>query len=180
MIEVLLVAAAAPRPENLTAALRTLLNGADSAGGADGGVRIRLAGFPPADALPDSELLTARHSFSAGDAARGKAFATAARQAKGAERVWLSAERDTELRSLAQRAKVIVALDIQAVYTVWQLARLNRTAHACYGVAAAARAVADRRARPGHYARAAFIASLPEAARLARTARRRAIGAPGA
>ncbi|MFF0444869.1 hypothetical protein ACFYT4_00340 [Streptomyces sp. NPDC004609] len=169
MIEVLLVASTAPRAENLAAAVRDLAK--------SGEVRVRLAGFPPLDELPDAEGLVSRQSFSGG-AAKGKQ--AAARRAKDGGPVWLAAQRDTALLAVARRAKVIVALDIQAVYTVWRLARINRAAHACYGVAAASRAVADRSSRAGHYLRADFVASLPRAGAVARGARRRALRAPKA
>ncbi|MFG3494105.1 glycosyltransferase [Streptomyces sp. NPDC047928] len=171
MIDVLLVAGTVPRPDSFTASLRGL---------AAPDVRIRAAGFCAAADIPDAEQLVLRHSFAADANAHGKRFAQAARKAQAPRRIWMYAERNAELRALARKAKVIVALDTQAVYTVWQLAQLNRAAHACFGVAAATRAVAERRARPAHFARADFVASLPDPAQLARKAGRRAVRVPKA
>ncbi|MCC3762785.1 hypothetical protein K3N28_06830 [Glycomyces sp. TRM65418] len=59
------------------------------------------------------------------------------------EQVWLRVRSDSWLRERARKAGVLVALDEQAVYTVWQLAQRNRTAKAVYGFAPAVNAVRE-------------------------------------
>ena len=61
-------------------------------------------------------------------------------------KLWLRARRDPRLHRLARSADVIVALDQNAVHTVWQLARRYRAADAVFGLTAALAAV-DRRAQ---------------------------------
>ncbi|MEV5674813.1 glycosyltransferase [Streptomyces sp. NPDC052179] len=164
MIDVLLVTVASPPAESLSASARNF-QGLD--------VRLRLSTFSGPESLPESELFTERHSFSQSDASLGRKEAAAAQKAAAPKRAWMHAQRDTRLLASARKAKVLVALDAQAVYTVWQLARINPSAHACYGIAAALRAVTDRRERPWHYARADFVSSLPAPRALVRTAARR-------
>ncbi|MEV6654309.1 hypothetical protein [Streptomyces sp. NPDC051219] len=167
MIKVLLVASSAPQPETLVASLRNL-QGED--------VQIRLAGFCASDELPGSPFLADAHSFS--EQNHGKGFAAAAKKVSAPRRTWLYANKDAWLKQHARKADVLVALDAQAVYTVWQLAQANRVAHACFGTAAAVRALADRRADPRHYARAARLDALPNPARAARGARRKVVRLP--
>ncbi|MFE7522122.1 glycosyltransferase family protein [Streptomyces halstedii] len=164
MIDVLLVSVAETQSETLVAAARAF-DGMD--------VRLRLVAFSKAGELPDSSLFTERRSFVQKPAALGRELAAVAKKAPPPKRAWIHAQRDSWLGSQARKAKVLVALDPQAVYTVWQLARINAGAHACYGVAAALRAVADRRERPGHYARADFLNALPSPKAAARSAARR-------
>ena len=67
-------------------------------------------------------------------------------------RLWLRARRDQKLNRLARRAEVIVALDPNAIHTVWQFARRNRAADAVYGLAPALAAVDQRAQQPSRYA----------------------------
>lgn len=164
MIDVLLVTVSAPPADSLAAAARNF----------EGlGVRLRLSTFSQPEDLPGPALFAERRSFAKTSAALGRKQATVARKAALPKRAWVHAQRDSQLLADARKAKVIVALDAHAVYTVWQLARINTSAHACYGVAAALRAVTDRKERPWHYARADFVSSLPAPKTLVRTAARR-------
>ncbi|WP_344079498.1 glycosyltransferase [Luedemannella helvata] len=73
---------------------------------------------------------------------------TAQRRRTKGGRVWLYAGHDARLRRLARAAHVLVALDPDAVHTVWQFAQRNRRADARFGLAPALRAVDERAARP--------------------------------
>ncbi|HEX2143167.1 MAG TPA: hypothetical protein VHG10_01540 [Glycomyces sp.] len=59
------------------------------------------------------------------------------------ERVWLRSRSDSWLRERARAAHVLVALDDGAVYTVWQLAKRNRSAKTVSGFAPAVTAVRE-------------------------------------
>jgi glycosyltransferase involved in cell wall biosynthesis len=63
-------------------------------------------------------------------------------------KLWLRARADQRLRRLARSADVLVALDVNAVHTVWQLSRRYRTADAVVGLAPALAAVARRAQQP--------------------------------
>jgi glycosyltransferase involved in cell wall biosynthesis len=67
-------------------------------------------------------------------------------------KLWMRARRDGRLHQLARKADVIVALDPNAVHTVWQLARRYRAADAVVGPAPALAAVERRTQRPLRYA----------------------------
>ncbi|MFI7541122.1 glycosyltransferase family 1 protein [Actinoplanes sp. NPDC049599] len=67
-------------------------------------------------------------------------------------KLWLRARRDPRLHRLARAADVIVALDPNAVHTVWQLARRHRAADAVLGLPAALAAVDRRAQHPSRYA----------------------------
>jgi glycosyltransferase involved in cell wall biosynthesis len=163
MIEVLLVSVAAAPADSLAAARR--LHGTD--------VRLRLAAFTAVADLPDSPLFTERHSFALEPSQLGRQAAAAAQKAPAPRRAWINGQRDPWLRARARKANVIVALDAQAVYTVWQLAQVNTGAHACHGATAALYAVADRRKRPLHYRWRDAVGFLPAPRSLARAAGRR-------
>ena len=164
MIDVLLVTVA-PIPVELLLAVARRLHGPD--------VRLRWATSSVAD-LPDSPLFTEWHSFAQEPSTLGRRTAKAAEEAPPSKRAWMHGQRDSWLQARAGKANVIVALDSQAVYTVWQLAQVNAGAHACYGAAAAVHAVADRRKRPAHYAWTDLVSLLPSPRSLTRAAARRA------
>jgi glycosyltransferase involved in cell wall biosynthesis len=70
------------------------------------------------------------------------------RDALKSRKLWLRARADKRLRKLAATADVIVALDVTAVHTVWQLARRFRTADAVIGLVPAVQAVKNRARSP--------------------------------
>jgi len=141
--------------------------GAGGLGGSDG--RLRLASLGAVEGGTGLPPFTEWHSFAQSASTLGSR-AAAAQNASAPRRAWMHGQRDPWLRTRAREAHVIVALDANAVYTVWELARINTGAHACYGVAAASRAVADRRERPLHYARTNAVFALPSPRALVRTA----------
>ncbi len=164
MIDVLLVAVAEASAGSLAVAARRL-EGPD--------VRLRLAAFTTLADLSGTLPFTEWHSFVQEPSTLGRKAEAAAKGASPPRRAWMHGQRDPWLRARARQANVIVALDAHAVYTVWQLAQINASAHACYGVVAASRAVADRRERPQHYAWTDVVRSLPSPRSLARAAGRR-------
>jgi len=164
MIDVLLVSVAATPAESLEATARRL-QGPD--------VRLRLAAFTKVADLNDSTMFTELRTFAQDPTRLGRKGAAAAATASAPKRAWMHGQRDHWLRAQARSANVIVALDAQAVYTVWQLAQTNHGAHACHGTAAAARAVAARRERPRHYVLTDLLGSLPAPGSIARAAGRR-------
>ncbi|MEV6107242.1 hypothetical protein AB0M28_21405 [Streptomyces sp. NPDC051940] len=163
MINVLVVAGAAPQAEVLRASL-------DRLAAAD--VRIRLVEFSPAAELSDHPALAGHRTVPA------QRFAPVAKKSALAKQIWARAERDPQVKKWARRADVLVALDPAAVYTVWQLAQRNRSADAIFGMAPAGKAVADRRERPAHYARERVKGSLPTARSAAREAKRQVRALP--
>ena len=164
MIDVLLVAVAEAPAGSLAVAARRL-EGPD--------VRLRIATFTTVDDVSGTPPLSEWHSFAQDPSKLGRKAEAAAKAASAPRRAWMHGQRDPWLRARGREANVIVALDAHAVYTVWQLAQINASAHACYGVMAASRAVADRRERPKHYAWADLVHSLPSPRSLARAAGRR-------
>jgi glycosyltransferase involved in cell wall biosynthesis len=64
-------------------------------------------------------------------------------------RLWLQSRRDRWLRGHGLGAAQLVALDTNAVYTVWRLARHNTSAGASYGLAPALRALTRATGAPG-------------------------------
>ncbi|MET8146992.1 glycosyltransferase family 1 protein [Actinoplanes sp. NPDC049668] len=74
------------------------------------------------------------------------------RAVKG-RKLWLRARADRKLRRLAGAADVLVALDANALHTVWQLSRRYRASDAVVGLAPALAAVARRAENPSRYAR---------------------------
>ena len=70
-----------------------------------------------------------------------------------ARKFWLRCRADTRVRRLAGSADVLVALDVNAVHTVWQLARRHRAADAVVGLVPALRAIERQAADPAAYAR---------------------------
>jgi glycosyltransferase involved in cell wall biosynthesis len=65
------------------------------------------------------------------------------RESPKGKKLWLRARRDGKLRQAARSADVLVALDANAVFTVWQLARRHRTAAAVVGLVPALKKVAE-------------------------------------
>lgn len=164
MIDVLLVAVAEAPAGSLAVAARRL-EGPD--------VRLRLAAFHTLADVSVTPPFTEWHSFAQEPSTLGRKAEAAVEGASVPRRAWMHGQRDPWLRARAREANVIVALDAQAVYTVWQLAQTNSSAHACHGVVAASRAVADRRERPQHYARTDAVRARPSPRSLVRAAGRR-------
>ncbi|MFD9504063.1 glycosyltransferase [Streptomyces sp. NPDC060035] len=143
MTHVLLIAGTTPQPAVLKASLEKFRAV---------GATVELAGlFSPDDVDPDLDLAGLR-SLTEAAAERGRPFERRVARLSGPRRVWVSAERDRQVRRAGRRAHVLVALDAAAVYTVWRLAQLNRRAHAVFGIAPALKAIEARRERPVHYA----------------------------
>jgi glycosyltransferase involved in cell wall biosynthesis len=72
---------------------------------------------------------------------------TVYRESSKGQKLWMRARHDGRLRRAARAADVLVALDSNAVYTVWQLARRHRSAAAVSGLVPALQAVTERSAR---------------------------------
>ncbi|XUZ95730.1 glycosyltransferase [Streptomyces araujoniae] len=170
MTQVLLIAGAPPQE----AVLRASVERFRAAGATVGLVGL----FAPDDIEPGLGLAGLRSLRSAA-AERGTAFEKRVAKLPAPRRVWASAERDRQVRRAGRRAHVLVALDASAVYTVWQLARVNRRAHAVFGIAPALKAVEERRARPLHHALRDAARTVPTPATVGRSTRgaaRRVVG----
>ena len=115
------------------------------------GVRVTIAVGCPADRItvPDgtAEVLALPVAKRLSPADRSE-YTNAVKSRK----LWLRARNDARMRSRAGSADVIVALDPNAVHTVWQLARRHRAADAVVGLAPARAALAKRAADPSRYA----------------------------
>ena len=167
MTEVLLVAGAVPpRPTVLVDALTRLR---------ERGARVYLAcDFDPAR-LGIAEELAETRRVGKGGKAGGRVFNNLLRGATPPVRVWLRASRDPWVRDHARSAEVIVALDNNAVHTVWQLAHRNRRADAVFGLTPALKAFDDRRTHPARPDwRAALLPSAPSPRLVASDVARRA------
>ncbi|MFI7551020.1 glycosyltransferase family protein [Verrucosispora sp. WMMD703] len=145
MIEVLVVLGAVPaRVAVLTDALtqfRAL------------GVTVRIATtFDPVEKIPAVTELAEVHQLPTA-AQLGPRFGRMLKRANPARRPWLRAQRDPWIRRHAKRADVLVALDVKALHTVWQLAQRHRRADAVHGIAPALQAVQRRSADPARYRR---------------------------
>ncbi|MEU0959428.1 glycosyltransferase family 1 protein [Micromonospora aurantiaca] len=145
MIEVLMVMGTVPgRVAVLTDALQQFR---------DRGVTVRVATtFDPVEKIPAATELAEVHLLPTATEL-GPRFGRAVKRAAPARRPWLRAQRDPWVRRHAKRADVLVALDAQALHTVWQLAQRYRRADAVYGIAPALRAVEKRSADPARYRR---------------------------
>lgn len=86
------------------------------------------------------------------------------RDAIKSRKLWLRARADSRLRRLARSADVLVALDTNAVHTVWQLARRHRAADAVFGLTPALTALARRAENPSRYARRRILRRGPSPA----------------
>ncbi|NUK02056.1 glycosyltransferase [Streptomyces lunaelactis] len=173
MTQVLLIAGHVPQPALLKASLEKFRAA---------GATVRLAGlFESADIDSDGLTLAGIRSLPEGaEAAHGEAFVRRISKGAAPRRVWRHVERDRWVRGHARKAQVLVALDAGAVYTVWRLSQRNRRADAVFGIAPALKAVADRQARPGHYALRDAFHTLPSAVIAARRTKRLArLGANG-
>ncbi|MGW4155724.1 glycosyltransferase family 1 protein [Micromonospora chersina] len=145
MIEVLMVLGAVPgRVAVLTDALEQFRSL---------GVTVRVATtFDPAEKIPAATELAEVHLLPTAKEL-GPRFGRMIKRANPGRRPWLRAQRDPWVRRHAKRADVLVALDAQALHTVWQLAQRHRRADAVYGIAPALRAVEKRAADPARYRR---------------------------
>ncbi|NGO77352.1 glycosyltransferase family 4 protein [Streptomyces sp. YC504] len=135
MTEILLIASARPELAVLTDAVGTLTSL---------GATVRLAaGFDLGehrDALARTGCASL-HQLPRTFHGRSSVVRREALRLGAGEQLWLRSAGDKDLRSLARDAHVLVALDADAVYTVWRLARRHRGAHAVFGLAPAVRAV---------------------------------------
>lgn len=100
-----------------------------------------------------------------------------AREAPKSMRVWLQAKGDAWLRTHARKADVFVALDSNAVYSVWRLAQHNRAAEAVFGLGPALKTVSDL-TEDGAEGRRGVLTTLPSPSVLARDMRRSVNGLP--
>ncbi|GIF49473.1 glycosyltransferase involved in cell wall biosynthesis [Asanoa ferruginea] len=163
MTDVLLVAGAVPtRPTVLVEALTKLR---------ERGAKVYLAcDFDPGRLGGAAELAEIRRLGTA----KGPVFSNLVRGATPPVKVWLRASRDRWVREHARSAEVIVALDNNAVHTVWQLAHRNRRADAVFGLTPALKAVDDRLANPIRPGWRAALPSAPSPRLVASDAARRA------
>ncbi|WP_236648123.1 glycosyltransferase family 1 protein [Micromonospora sicca] len=144
MIEVLMVLGAVPgRVAVLTDALEQFRSL---------GVTVRVACTFDPDKIPAAADLAELHLLPTAKEL-GPRFGRMVKRASPARRPWLRAQRDPWVRRHAKRADVLVALDQQALHTVWQLAHRYRRADAVFGLAPALRAVEKRSADPARYRR---------------------------
>ncbi len=169
MTDILLIAANRPEPGVFTDAVSALR---------ELGATVRLAvGFE----LGDEDEALARagvelHQLPPTFHGRSSVVRREAEHVTPGERLWLRSAPDGRLRSLAREARMLVALDADAVYMVWRLARRHRGARALFGVLPAVRAVrCDLDLTPANR----FRAALPSPAVLAGDARRAARRLPG-
>jgi glycosyltransferase involved in cell wall biosynthesis len=70
-------------------------------------------------------------------------FSDAAGRARGSRRVWLKIRHDRWVRRQARHADLLVAMDMTAVYAVWELAQRYPRPAAIHGLAPALRALDD-------------------------------------
>jgi glycosyltransferase involved in cell wall biosynthesis len=130
MIRVLVIAAGPPaRPNVLGDSLRRLAT--------SGATVSLLAGFP-ADQLALPEGFAQITTLAPLPARQRR------RRLPAGEGMWMRFQRDAAARRAAARADVLVALDLAAVHTVWQLAQRHRGADAVLGLAPALRSVQAR------------------------------------
>lgn len=134
MIEMLIIAGAAPRQEAVLSEALARFRAQ--------GVRVRLVcAFP----LELTSLDTSSAEVYA--LAKAEAKARVKRLAGGAEpsrALWLGIRRDRVVRGWARTADILVSLDAVSVHTVWELAQRNLRADACQGLGPAGRAVKAR------------------------------------
>ncbi|MGW1522446.1 glycosyltransferase family 1 protein [Streptomyces sp. NPDC001588] len=122
--------------------------------------------------------LAGRHQLPRNLNHRSQALRRRAQASSRSVRVWMQAQRDSWLRDRARRADVLVALDANAVYTVWRLSEYNRDAAARFGLAPALKAVETLQAQENRPARRASV--LPPLNVVARDVRRSVDGLPTA
>ncbi|CAM5542224.1 glycosyltransferase family 1 protein [Streptomyces pilosus] len=166
MTEVLLVASARPQFGVLAESVRKFKAQ---------GARVRLAGTfhlePVAEEVSALGLAEA-HQLPRGLSHRSQALRRRASKSPRGLRVWMQSQRDSWLRGRARKADVLVALDPDAVYTVWRLAQYNRGAEAKFGLAAGLKAVETLTAGDGGSARRPTASVLPPLPMVARDVRR--------
>ncbi|WP_405111476.1 glycosyltransferase [Micromonospora sp. NBC_01405] len=144
MIEVLMILGAVPgRQAVLTDALEQFRSM---------GVTVRVACTFDPEKIPAAADLAELHLLSTAKEL-GPRASRMIKIASPARRPWLRAQRDPWVRRHARQADVLVALDAQALHTVWQLAQRHRRAEAVYGIAPALRAVEKRSADPAQHRR---------------------------
>lgn len=165
MTQVLLIAGAVPTLSMLKASVEKFRAV---------GASVQLAGLFDRDALELDGALRGLEFRSLNEAAaeRGTAFAKRTAKLPPPRRTWASAERDQWTRRHARKAQVLVALDQNAVYTVWRLAQHNRRADAVFGVAPALRALEARAENPLHYALRDVVRTVPSPTVTARSTKR--------
>ncbi|WP_326683852.1 hypothetical protein OHB31_10855 [Streptomyces microflavus] len=165
MTHVLLIAGTPPQSAVLKASLEKFRAA---------GATVELVGLFASDDIDPGLDLTGLRSLTEAAAARGRSFEKRVAKLSGPRRVWASAERDQQVRGSGRRAHVLVALDANAVFTVWKLAQVNRRAHAVFGIAPALKAVEERRERPVRYALRDASRTVPSPAVAARTTKQAA------
>ncbi|MFD4571183.1 glycosyltransferase [Streptomyces sp. NPDC058417] len=146
------------------------------------GARVRLAGsfHLEAEGVPEqlaASELAETHQLPRNLRHRSQALRRRASKSPAGLRLWMQVQRDTWLRSHGRDADVLVALDPNAVYTVWRLAEFNRTAAAQFGLNPALRAVKELQAKGG--ATGARGSLLPPLHAIARDVKRTVDHLPG-
>jgi glycosyltransferase involved in cell wall biosynthesis len=169
--DVLIVASARPQLGVLADSVRKFR---------DRGARVHLAGTfhlkPVTEQLSQAEL-DGLHQLPRSSAHRSSAVMRKARDSPKGMRVWIQAQNDAWLRSHARKADVLVALDTDAIYTVWRLAQHNRSAKALFGLAPAMKAVESLQSLGGTVDRR-VVDNLPSPTVVARDVRRSVNGLP--
>ncbi|MEV6176031.1 hypothetical protein [Streptomyces sp. NPDC052015] len=163
MTHVLLIAGSAPTLSMLKAAVEQLRAA---------GATVRLAGLFDREAVDGVLDAADVCSLTEVTAERGTAFAKRVAKLPPSRRTWASAERSPFVRGNARKAQVLVALDANAVYTVWRLAERNRRADAVFGVAPALRALQARGEHRMHYALRDAVRTVPSPTVTLRTTKR--------
>jgi glycosyltransferase involved in cell wall biosynthesis len=108
----------------------------------DAGAEVIVAcGCPAADISVPEGTATVRGIRAAKKLSDGEL--TVYRESAKGQKLWMRARRDGKVRATARSADVLVALDSNAVYTVWQLARRHRTAAAVSGLVPALKLITE-------------------------------------
>ncbi|MBC9718167.1 glycosyltransferase family 1 protein [Streptomyces sp. TRM66268-LWL] len=143
MTDILLIAAQRPGLAVLTDAVGALK---------ERGATVRLAAAFDLDedrAALERTGCDALHQLPRGFHGRSSVVRREAERRGPGEQLWLRAAHDRAFRALAREARLLVALDADAVYTVWRLARRHRAAGAVHGLAPAVQAMRTGAAASG-------------------------------
>ncbi|MFH9858248.1 glycosyltransferase [Streptomyces sp. NPDC017202] len=163
MTHVLLIAGTAPTLSMLKAAVDQFRAA---------GATVHLAGLFDREAVDGVLDAADVCSLTEVTAERGNAFVKRIAKLPPSRRTWAGAERSRWVRGHARRAQVLVALDANAVYTVWRLAERNRRADAVFGVAPGLRALQARGEHRMAYALRDAVRTVPSPTVTLRTTKR--------
>lgn len=112
------------------------------------GATVAVACFFDAAELEVDPALAELRGFVVPAAERDARFRAALGRAPANRKIWLHARRNPWVRRRYRQADLLVALDVRAVHTVWEMAQRNTRAGAHYGLVPAQKALDARRALP--------------------------------